>query len=127
MSVQRQVLFRSQHLHDILGLLAYNPSENGGGGTSGQNQKQVTTKKPEPHVVNHTGNIGSKTGQIHLDGVKEGGNEEEEKSVDDGEGRGVRDDTSRASDVGSFCSTSNEGETRLLPIPIHVHSYPVYQ
>ena len=127
MSVQRQVLFRSQHLHDILGLLAYNPSENGGGGgISGQKQKQVTTKKPEPHVVNHTGIIGSKTGQIHLDGVKEGGNEEEEKSVDDGEGRGVRD-TSRASDVGSFCSTSNEGETRLLPIPIHVHSYPVYQ
>ena len=130
MSVQRQVLFRSQHLHDILGLLAYNPSVTSGKG--GQIRSQGTTKKPEPQI-NHSVATGSKNSQIHVDGAKE--EEQEQQNGDDGEGRGVKDTSrssrgersSNGSDTGSF-PTSNEGDHRepKIFLPIQDYQYTLH-
>ena len=112
LSVQRQVVFRSQNLYAILGLLAYNrPLSNRGTGTGTStgtgtgtgtdtgDQKQLTTKKPEPHVSQ----AGLKNGQIHLDDAMVGG----------GGGAGVEDASvvTGGSDSGSLTNRSQFNES----------------
>ena len=118
MSVQRQVLFRSQHLHVILGLLAYNPPNSG----KTEDRKQITSKKPDPHV-NHTVATGSKNCQVHLDGPEVGGGGRETTVDGDcgsvGEGMGVEDTSSvpgGGSDAGSLTNRSqfNEGDLHVI-------------
>ena len=97
LSIQRQVLFRSQHLQAILGLLSYNqttPDNN-----KQQQQQQLITKKPEPNISQN--NLYSVAiGSIIGDSVSGGG----------GVGDDMREEERSVATGSSFGSHNNEGD-----------------